>query len=115
MCARCAHMYAFIQCSAHVLMELDECALTIFLFEVHLFLVGSVTVTGDMVLFPHARVFTWFDIREHPPAIPDEWSSFFSLGQSSRPLNLSGNLYRQKFGYELFSGILSSSSSERFT
>jgi hypothetical protein len=50
--------------------------------------------------------------EEHPPDITDE---FFSLGQSSRPLNLSGNLYRQKFRYGLFSVIWSSSSSERFT
>jgi hypothetical protein len=35
---------------------------------------------------------------KHPPAIPDEWSSFLSLDQSPRPFNISGNLDRQKFG-----------------
>jgi hypothetical protein len=90
-------------------------SLLVFSFQVHLFLVESVMVISNMVLSATCKIFTVFDIREHPPDIPDEWSYFFSLGQSSRPLNLSRNSYRHKFGYELFWEIVSSSSFERFT
>jgi hypothetical protein len=88
----------------------------VFTFQVHLLLVGSITVTSYMVFLSNSQTFfTWLDMREHPPAFPDESSSFSSFGQSPRPLNLSGNLYRQKFGQDVLLGISSSPCYQRLT